>query len=90
MAPPQRRRSAAENFKGSRREKVCAAGAGAMAGGVGVLVGQPFDMLKVRPAVRALLPRAACAVLAHPPAVLQAPAAANILERSRMCGTLHS
>ena len=43
-----RRRSAAENLVGGRREKFCAAVAGAMAGGVGVLVGQPFDMLKVR------------------------------------------
>ena len=47
VQPPKRRRSAAENFKGNRHEKFCAAVAGAMAGGVGVLVGQPFDMLKV-------------------------------------------
>jgi len=48
VAPPQRRRSAAENFQGNHREKFCAAAAGVMAGGVGVIVGQPFDMLKVR------------------------------------------
>ena len=48
VAPPQRRRSAAENFQGNHREKFCAAMAGVMSGGVGVIVGQPFDMLKVR------------------------------------------
>ena len=44
----RRQSSAAENFRGGRREKFCACVAGATAGGVGVLVGQPFDMLKVR------------------------------------------
>ena len=50
MPPPdlRRHRTAADHFKGGGREKFCAAVAGATAGGVGVIVGQPFDMLKVQ------------------------------------------
>ena len=50
MPPPdlRRHRTAADHFNGGGREKFCAAVAGATAGGVGVIVGQPFDMLKVQ------------------------------------------
>ena len=51
MPPPdlRRHRTAADHFRGAGgREQFSAAVAGATAGGVGVIVGQPFDMLKVQ------------------------------------------
>ena len=48
MTPPDLRRHRTAFFPALQREKFSAAVAGATAGGVGVIVGQPFDMLKVQ------------------------------------------
>ena len=57
----------AANVLGTRRDKVCAAVAGGMAGGVGVLVGQPFDMLKVRKNSLRVLLCCCCDCAPYPP-----------------------